>query len=246
MNGQRHSSGPIALVGSGEYLPQMFEVDRSLMTTLGGPEQTHVVLLPTASALEPGMPQRWNMLGLAHFRLLSVEAVPLLVLRREDTYDPEILAQLHQANFFYFSGGNPHHIVETWRDTPAWDAVLERRHQGAVLAGCSAGAMMMGGVTVNIRRAASGSPEWIPAMGDLPNLAIMPHFDRLRTRFTGEQFAALLKSKPADVTVVGIDEDTALIRTGSDWTTLGQHGVSVFGADGVETRYSNGDKVSLP
>ena len=58
--------GAVALVGSGEYLPQMDDVDQALLSTLGDGPHT-VALLPTASALEPGMPQHWNGLGLATF-----------------------------------------------------------------------------------------------------------------------------------------------------------------------------------
>ncbi len=51
MNIARPRPGPVALVGSGEYLPQMNEIDRMLLDSLGeGPKR--VALLPTASGLE--------------------------------------------------------------------------------------------------------------------------------------------------------------------------------------------------
>jgi len=240
------TSGAIALVGSGEYLPQMFEVDRHLIATVGGPEQTHAVLIPTASALEPGMPQRWNTLGLAHFQLLDVAAVPLLILQRDDASVPEVIDELRRANFFYFSGGNPHQIIDTWRDTPAWEVLTTRRSQGAVIAGCSAGAMMMGGVTISIRRAIGGALEWLPGLGVVPELAILPHFDRMRQRFSTEQFSTVLRTTPPGITVVGVDEDTALVRIGTEWQVMGLQGVSVFDSDGAETRYMTGDSVPLP
>ena len=65
--------GAIALVGSGEYLPVMDDVDRVLLDTLGGPALAHVVVIPTASGLEPGMPEQWNARGVAHFRRLGAQ-----------------------------------------------------------------------------------------------------------------------------------------------------------------------------
>lgn len=51
-------SGALALVGSGEYLPQMDQIDRFLLDTIGGAAGAKVVLLPTASGLELGSPER--------------------------------------------------------------------------------------------------------------------------------------------------------------------------------------------
>lgn len=237
--------GAVALVGSGEYLPQMDDVDQVLLATLGDGPHT-VALLPTASALEPGMPQHWNGLGLRHFQKFGVNVEPLLVLSREDAHQQAIVDGLARSNFMYFSGGNPQHIVATWRDTPAWAMLQERRRQGAVLAGCSAGAMMMGGMTINIRQTFSGGgPEWVPALGVVPELAILPHFDRMRQRATPERFAAMLESAPEGITVIGVDEDTALVRFRTHWQVLGLQGVSVFDREGREKRYRSGEHVPL-
>jgi cyanophycinase len=237
--------GAVALVGSGEYLPQMEDVDRMLLATLGDGPHT-VALVPTASALEPGMPEYWNRLGLLHFQRFGVQVEPLLVLGREDAHRQPNVDSLAESDFIYFSGGNPLHIVEAWRDTPAWAMIQERRRQGAVLAGCSAGAMMMGGVTLNIRTAISGgAPEWVPALGVVPELAILPHFDRLRERTTPDRFAALLECVPEGITVVGVDEDTALVRFRTHWQVLGRQGVSIFDGAGHETRYAAGEHVPL-
>lgn len=237
--------GAVALVGSGEYLPQMDHVDRVLLATLGDGSHT-VALVPTASALEPGMPEHWNGLGVAHFQKFDVWVEPLMVLSREDTHKQTIVDSLARSNLIYFSGGNPVHIVETWRDSPAWAMLQQRQGLGAVLAGCSAGAMMMGGVTLNIRQAFSGNgPEWIPALGVIPELAILPHFDRLRQRASPEQFAAMLNSVPDGISVIGVDEDTALVRFRTHWQVLGLQGVSLFDRQHRETRFASGEHVPI-
>jgi len=242
----RRTPGPIALVGSGEYTPAMDDTDRFLLDMLGGPAAAHVVVIPTASALEPGVPERWNRMGLEHFAALGAQVTPLALLDRADTADPQIVAALRAADFFYFSGGDPQYLAETLRDTPAWDAIREGHAAGAVLAGCSAGAMMLGGYALGIRGLIGGQPpQWLPALGLIPHVAVMPHFDRVAD-FAGEElFRAIVASAPAGVTLVGVDEDTALAHLpGQSWRVLGHQGVTVFGAAGPQV-YRAGAAVEL-
>src|SRR5262249_61846608 len=126
MPDSRSVAGALALVGSGEYLAVMDEIDRRLLTTVGGPAAARVALLPTASGLEGEAPSRWNELGRAHFRALGAQVEGLPLLRRQDASDPAILATLREANFFYFSGGNPSYVIECLVETPAWQIIVAR------------------------------------------------------------------------------------------------------------------------
>jgi cyanophycinase len=208
----------------------METTDRFLLGQLGRRRAARVVVIPTASALEPGAPERWNRMGVEHFTALGARAEPLLLLTRDDAYDPQVGAALRAADLYYFSGGDPQHLAETLRDTPAWDAIRAAHISGAALAGCSAGAMMMGGYTLAVRELISGrSPQWPPALGLLPSIAVMPHFDRV-AQFVGQDlFQAIVSSAPAGVTLVGIDEDTALVRDAAgSWRVMGRQSVTIF------------------
>ena len=69
----------LALVGSGEYLPAMEAVDRTLLDRL--PEAPRVVCLPTAAGTEgPERIAYWSRLGVEHFTRLDAqaEAVPVV------------------------------------------------------------------------------------------------------------------------------------------------------------------------
>src|SRR5689334_5791296 len=110
MSYSENKAGPVALVGSGEFLEVMNETDRFLLETLGGPDRALVAVIPTASGLEPGSPQRWADLGLNHFRRLGASVEAVMIVNRQDTADPAILELLGKANFFYFSGGNPNYL----------------------------------------------------------------------------------------------------------------------------------------
>ncbi|MGH2410650.1 MAG: Type 1 glutamine amidotransferase-like domain-containing protein, partial [Chloroflexota bacterium] len=204
--------GPIALVGSGEFLPVMDETDLALLAQLGGPASVRVVILPTASGLEdPGSPARWARMGVEHFGRLGaqVEAVPIL--NRQDAQEPRWLPILETADFFYFSGGNPIHLIETMCDTPAWAAIRRRHAEGAVLAGCSAGAMAICGRTSRLRALREdGHPEWIPALGVLPGLIVLPHYDRMAAFVSQDVVDRVTVSVPEGAVLLGIEEDTAL------------------------------------
>jgi cyanophycinase-like exopeptidase len=251
-NINRARPGALALVGSGEYLPQMDGTDRFLLDTLGGPSAARVVVIPTASALELGMPERWNNMGVEHFSALGAAVTPVLLLSRDDAHDPQVLDALRGADMYYFSGGNPEHVIETLRDTPAWSIIREGYAAGAVLAGCSAGAMMLGGYTLSVRSVMRGQPpRWLPALGIAAGLVIMPHFDRVADFAGQEMFQAIIAAAPPAATLVGVDEDTALIYApaagaGLRWRVTGRQTVSVFGAGGARTIYQAGDTLPLP
>ena len=246
----RTRPGALALVGSGEYLPQMDETDRFLLDTLGGPAAARVVVIPTASALELGMPERWNNMGVAHFRALGAQVSPIMLLTRDDAHDEKVLADLRGADLYYFSGGNPEHVIETLRDTPAWQIISAGYAAGAVLAGCSAGAMMLGGYTLSVRAVMRGQPpRWLTGLGIAPGIVVMPHFDRVADFAGEEMFRAILAAAPPDTTLVGVDEDTALIHVPGAaeqrWRVMGRQTVSVFDRQGGRAIYRVGDTVAL-
>jgi len=244
--------GALALVGSGEYLPQMDALDRFLLDTLGGPGAARVVVIPTASALELGMPERWNTIGVEHFRALGAAVTPVMLLSHDDAHDRAIVEVLRGADLFYFSGGNPEHVIETLRDTPAWSAIEQGHESGAVIAGCSAGAMMLGSYTLSVRSVMRGQPpRWLPALERVPGIVVMPHFDRVADFVGPDLFRTILASAPSGVTLVGIDEDTALVRSTADgqplgWRVMGRQTVSIVGDGGERMTYRAGDRIHLP
>ena len=100
--------GPIALVGSGEYLPVMLEIERHLLE--GRPPK--YVQIPTAAAPEgPAVLAKWTRLGAEQAERLGVEAVPLVVHDRAEADDPAIAEQVRGAGLVYMSGGNPAHLA---------------------------------------------------------------------------------------------------------------------------------------
>lgn len=249
--------GAIALVGSGEYLRAMDSTDTYLLETLGGASKGRVVLMPTASGLEANGPAYWNDLGLKHFQALGVEDIRSSnIIQREYATDPEQLALLRNANFYYFSGGNPQHTIDTLHDTPAWEIIMHAHAQGAVLAGCSAGAMMLSGYTISIRQMMNGgTPQLVEALGVVSQVVVFPHFDRMAAFIDQKTFQQLLATLPAGHIALGIDENTALVRiaapqgtepiTTARWQVMGEQTVTVFERDASLRLLHVGDQITL-
>ncbi len=166
--------GTLALVGAGEYLPPIAPVDTMLLERIDGAPR--VVVLPTASTPDgAGVPEHWAKMGVDHFTQLGATVEPVMLLRRRDADDASIVSQIAAANFVYLSGGKPRYLLETLQGTAAWQAMVNVLAAGGVLAGCSAGAMVLGGELVDFPQL------WrtIPAFGLAPEIIIIPHFDEI-------------------------------------------------------------------
>ena len=227
--------GTVALIGAGEYLPPIAAVDKVLLERVG--DTSRVVVLPTAAAPDgPGVPERWAQMGVEHFSQLGAIVEPVMLLRRADAENSKIVAQIAAANFVYLSGGKPRYLLETLQGTAAWDAIVNVLAAGGVVAGCSAGAMVLGSEIFDFPQV------WrtIPALSLVPGIAVIPHFDEIPALMMNTMSPSKRK-----VTVVGIDGSTALVRSNAHWTVLGRGGVTVF-TDKQKRRYLAGEQVPLP
>lgn len=232
------SHGPVALVGSGEYLEVMAGVEGALLA--GRPPR--YVQIPTAAAPEgQASLDRWVALGVAQAARLGVEAVPVVVRDRADADDPALAALVEGAGLVYLSGGNPPYCASTLRGTRVWDAVLAAWRGGAALAGCSAGAMSLTGWVPDLRHPTRPAD---PGLGVVPDVRVIPHFDRF-LGWLPDLAARYLVRVPDGVSVVGVDEDTAVVWDGVAWTVHGRQSAWLLSQDGREG-FADGQTVPLP
>lgn len=230
--------GPVALVGSGEYLEVMVELERALIA--GRPPR--FVQLPTAAAPEgPASLARWTALGQAQAARLGVESVPLVVRDRRDADDPALAALVEGAGLVYLSGGSPPYCSATLRGTLVWAAVERAWRDGAALAGCSAGAMALTSWVPDVRHPLHDADA---GLGVVPRLRVIPHFDRF-TSWLPDLVTRYLARSPEDVSVVGLDEDTALVWDDGRWTVRGRQSVWLLDRDGRQG-FPAGAELDLP
>lgn len=230
--------GPLALVGSGEYLPQMTDLEGELLE--GRPPR--YVQLATASVPDgPAVLDRWHRLGVAQAERLGVEAVILQVGDREDANSAELASRVSGAGLIYLSGGHPGYLADTLRDTAVWAAIEQAWRTGAALAGCSAGAMALTSWVPSLRHPRDGGT---PGIGLLPHLRVIPHFDAFASRVP-DLITRLLIPHETSVTVLGIDEDTALVGGPNEWTVRGRQSAWRLTRDGRE-ELTSGTTVVTP
>ena len=216
-----------ALVGSGEYLPAMEPLDRVLISR--SPEPARVVCLPTAAGTEgPERIAYWSRLGVDHFSRLGASAAAVPVIDRASAGDPDLAAAIAGANLIYLSGGKPDYLYQTLAGSLAWEAIQAVLAGGGLLAGCSAGAMILG-------EKFFGFPGWKPGFNFLPGATILPHFDEIPH--------AMIKSMRVlagkTITLLGIEGNTALVGSGEQYEVLGSGGVTVWSRTS-KTRYTRG------
>ncbi len=233
-------AGTLALVGAGEFLDSMSAVDRQLLDRAGG---NRVVILPTASAPDgAGVPERWIKLGVDHFTELGAQADGLLALDRAACDEAAFAERIRAANLVYFSGGKPDYLRNTLDGTAAWSAVSEVFDRGGMIAGCSAGAMIMGGYVpeFSIRARVPWIDRWRESFALLPGAIIMPHYNEFPEVMT----SLLFRRRPPGTYVIGIDAHTALVGADHTWQVLGAGRVTV--RRGRDTkRYTAGQAVPL-
>ncbi len=216
------SAGRLALVGSGEYLPVMHEIEEWLLQD----QPPRYVQLATAAAPEGQRPlDNWHRLGAAAARRLGAEQVIIDVRTREDANDPKWAAAISGAGLIYLSGGNPGFLARTLIGTLVWQAIEREWRLGSALAGCSAGAMALGGYVPDFRHPRAGG---VDGLGVVPDIRVLPHFDRY-TKWVPD-FAMRPFVAPGSY-IVGIDEDTALIGEPMD----ADQSANVEAKDGFET-----------
>lgn len=236
-------NGLIALLGSGEYLPVMDDVDRYLLShgRVNG-NRPCVVCLPTAAGREGyESVNRWSRMGIEHFARLNADVQAVPVIDRASANEAQWEPVLENADLIYFSGGDPGYLLQTMQGSRAWNAAQKAWGRGAAYAGCSAGAMILGARIPDIRKAGLTST---PGFGIVPATFIVPHFDAIPAIWKSVIVALRGRLKKGE-TMIGIDEDTALVgKLEGTWRVMGKSKVHVFSKQ--ESRsYSVGEEVKI-
>ena len=212
-------AGVLALVGGNEWQDKC-TFDRGLLEVSGGKD---VVVLPTAAAYEH--PDRAVDQARQWFESFGGTVRGLDVLRRHDAEDEANATAVRGAKFIYLAGGSPMHLRSVLKDSPVWDALVEAWDGGAVLAGASAGAMVLCDPMVDPR---GGS--FTLGLGLVEQVALIPHHEE----WDEDQARRTIELAPNGLPVVGIDTQTALIRDADGkWRTEGAGRVVLF-VDGEE------------
>jgi len=220
--------GSLALVGSGEYLPDMAELEKSLIQDgLTHGKANKFVQIPTAAGRESkDRLEFWKELGARQADLIGAEQIFLPIFDRDSANSDQFADAISDSALVYMSGGDPHYLAQTLTGTPVWDAILKNWQSGGSLAGCSAGAMVLSSEIPNFRFLKYGPT---PGLNVIGNIRVIPHFNKF-FKWIPDAAAKVLMHAPEGSILLGVDEMTALVqRSGKDfWEVNGQAKVHVL------------------
>jgi cyanophycinase len=226
--------GPLALVGGDELKPGNEPHDEILVRAAGGGP---AFVLATAARERPEVAVS-NAVG--WFGRLGLAVTELPARRRTDVTSASNAERARSGRFFYLVGGDPGRVPKILAGTPVWDAIATAWRGGAALAGSSAGAMALGNWTlVRARMPGDERRRYLPALGLVPRVAVIPHFDTFGQRWVASVLAA---AERPDVVLPGIDERSAAVWHGGSWHAHGDGGVTVVTAAG-QRRFDAGSEI---
>ena len=142
---------------------------------------------------------------------------------------------MNSAAVIYFTGGDPSHLLDVLNGSMLFSKVEDALARGAIVAGSSAGAMVMGS-WMRFR-------EWREALSLVPGVAVLPHHEGRDPDDTAREMA---ESAPSGVAVVGVDGRTCCSAEAwpRGWRAHGAGEVTVYRENGWR-RFSGGQELTL-
>lgn len=263
MHTEGHAPGRIALLGSGETSLAGGRVFEALARARSVPTPLRVAVLETPAGFElnsdrvAGRVADFLAVRLSNYRP-SVTVVPARGRSGPfSTDNPEISAPLLSADLLFMGPGSPTYAVRQLAGSLAWQRMIARQRVGATLAFASAAVVAVSAFTLPVYEIyKAGHDLYWQAGLDLfgpygLKLVFVPHWnnseggaelDTSRCFMGRSRFAALLAMLPPDVTVIGIDEHTALAIDLADGAAevMGAGDVTVLHPDGAQAFAATG------
>ncbi len=212
--------GFLVLQGGAEFGGAMAHSDLRAIALAGGPGAP-IRIVPTAAAPDKNEERAGNN-GVRWFESLGAQdvcTVPLI--DKASANHADVVAALAAARLIYLLGGFPDFLAETLDASRSWKAILKAYRSGAVLAGSSAGAMVLGGRyyeprTNTVQR----------GLALLPHVCIIPHHNT-----SGRPWVSRLAQLLPEMTLLALDEQTGIVDEGPGgrWQVYGQGAATLYG-----------------
>jgi hypothetical protein len=215
----------VAIIGSGETSPTMVSIHRRLLARLPT-GQPRCVLLQTPYAFQNNVAEVSGKARNYFARSVGIDVAALPGTGSGPEGDRE-LATLRTADWVFAGPGSPSYALRYWRGGTVGQALDDRIRHGrgiTVLASAAAAAIGRYAVPVYEIYKAGADPHWLDGLDLLGGLglsvAVIPHFDNTEggshydTRYCylgADRLVAMDDQLPEDVTVLGVDEHTAVI-----------------------------------
>lgn len=221
--------GPIVLFGSGETSASGRKVFERVMRAL--PPSPKIALLETPAGFELNSGQVIGRVGeFLKIRLQNYNPqIQIVAARKRGTNfspdDPQIAAPILDADMVFMGPGSPTYAVRQLDDSVTWYYLLARHRLGATIALASAATVAISAMSLPVYEIYKVGEElhWKSGLDFFGRygmtLIFIPHWnnndggeelDTCRCFMGRERFIELMKMLPSGVTIVGLDEKTAL------------------------------------
>jgi cyanophycinase len=227
--------GYLVLEGGSEFGGQMRDPDLRALELAGG-LSAPLRILPTAAAPDQNHHHAGSN-GVRWFKSLGARDVEsVLLIDKASANADAIVKSLRSAKLIYLLGGFTHYLGQTLQDSLAGKSIMDARHSGAVIAGSSAGAMVLCEYYYD-----PGAGQIHTGLNLIPNSLVLPHHNTF-----GKSWASRLLKKIPTVTLIGIDEQTGLIDDGENhtWNVYGAGEITLY-RNGHEETFSVGKSFAL-
>lgn len=210
-----------------------YEVDRAWLRYVRGSRRPRVVVVPVA-AMEKH--QKIAYETCKYFNRMDAQTDYKLITDRTLANTPSEFEILSKVDAVILTDGSPIDMVERLRDTHTEKTLHMALERKAVVYGTGASAMTFGPVYWFAH-------EWLPGLGLIANITVLPHYNLVAGRLSTEE---LLADLPEGVTLIGIDQHTNLVQHPDDTLeVLGKGRVTVYGSVETLDVYEHGQKFTL-
>jgi cyanophycinase len=217
-------AGTLVIVGGGEDRTGERAV-LARVAGLAGGDTARIVVLGTATSvpddLGPTYEKAFDGIGVSEVTFLPCAS-------REEANDPNTVDAIERATGVFFTGGDQSRIAGVFGGSDADTALHAAWERGAVVAGTSAGAAMMSSTMIlgGGEQIPTTSVRTGPGLGFVSGIVVDMHFAE-RGRIA--RLLAVVAMFPHELGL-GIDEDTAVVVTGSHFEVIGSGSVTVVDA----------------
>jgi hypothetical protein len=222
--------GLVVLFGSGETSTSGRKVWDWLFQQL--PRQMQVAILETPAGFQPNSDRVAGRIAefVQHHLQNYRPQVTVVPARQRDTHfspdDPEILKPMLDADMLFLGPGSPTYAVRQLEASLAWKILTARHRMGAAVVFASAAAVAAGAYALPVYEIYKVGEDlfWHSGLDFLARFGLAPTFiphwnnteggaelDTSHCYMGRARFTELLNLLPANATIVGLDEHTALI-----------------------------------
>jgi cyanophycinase len=227
------SDTTLIAIGGGE-MAEAEDVIKEFLSPLKKVNNPRIVVMTVATSEPKEAAKKYIALfgkhGIKHIDDVDVS-------QREDSFDEDSIKKVEKSDGLFFTGGDQLNITSLLGGSPLHQLIRDRIQQGFLIAGTSAGAMMMSNSMIITGRSdiapKMGDVEIAPGMDLLPETMIDTHFSQ---RGRHGRLLTAIAHYPQDLGI-GIDERTAIVVKGKQFKVVGEGSVTVM--DGSKMKHND-------